>query len=191
MTKIEEAFYKLKASPIFWREKAESLKYAAGILWPTIEKQHHDIQNSIENNTKIDFKAIGPEIFPIYLAMLGFSIECLFKALIIRDNPEYVTNGKLSKKITNHNLIELAKTAGITLSSNELIFCKQAYENMLIDFRYPIGKEVKPLNYSFSFGGNCSEVFNVLYERIYPTVDQLGTTKKVKKSPASRRCAIS
>ena len=178
MTKDEEDFFKFKASPIFWRQKAESLKYSADILWPTIEKRDAEIHNSLKEKTKINFQQIDPEIFPIYFGLLGFSIECLFKAVIIRDNPEYVTNGKLAKKIKQHNLLELANIGGIALSRNEKLFCTQAYETMMVDFRYPIDKVITPLKYSFEIGGNCREIFKDIYERIYPTVDQLGITKK-------------
>ena len=181
MQKHKEKVYRIKASPFFWRLKAEELSHAAEILWPKSEERQDKIHHAAKYDTELDFKDIGPNIFPTFLALLGFSMECLFKAAIIRDNKNFVSNGVLSKKLKSHNLLELAKTAKITLTKNERIFCKQAHDSML-EYRYPIYSELAKESYSIEIGGHCKEVFTELYERLYPTLGKFSENKNVKIS---------
>lgn len=175
-TKRDELLFKVNSSPIFWRKKAEELKYAGELIWPHAESTSNKIIESIMDR-KIDFRKIEPNTFSIFMSLIGFSTECLFKATIIRDNPEYVSNGILSSKIRGHNLIELAKIAKIKLSQHEQIFCMQAYRSMVIESRYPIAKEAEPINGIFEAGGHCKEIFTNLYERLYPTLGQIYNVK--------------
>ena len=124
----DEIVFKVKASPYFWRQKAEELKFASEILWPSVQNRQNKISKSIENDIEIDFNKIEPDTFSIFLSLIGFSTECLFKGVAVRDNPSFVYNGKLAKHLTSHDLIKLAKIAKIQLSQNEEIFCKQAYK---------------------------------------------------------------
>lgn len=172
--KKDEIVYKVKASPFFWRQKAEELKFASDVIWPCIKKRQNKIYESLADKTTINFNDLEPDIFSIFLSLIGFSTECLFKGIAIRNNPAYVSNGKLINKLRSHNLIKLAEIAKIPLSQHEEIFCKQAYKAMTIDSRYPIPKEVDTSDSSMEIGGHCKDVFNELYDKLYPTLEQIG-----------------
>ncbi len=174
---MDEIVFKVKASPFFWREKASELKFASETIWPVAIRRLDEINNAVVTKKEIVFENLAPDTFDTFMALMGFSIECLFKAVIIRVNPEYVTGGKISKKLKNHNLIELAKLAKIVLTQNERIFCKQAYRNML-EYRYPVPSAIEPPNSVHEIGGHCKDVFTELYNKIYPTVGQIGRWKK-------------
>jgi len=166
------AFFKVQASPFFWREKAEQLKFAAEILWPHAKSRYDIIIKSVKEKKELNLKILVPDTFSIFLSLLGFSTEALLKGVIIRDNPSYVSNGILSSKLTIHDLIALSKIAQLPLSKNEKIFCKQAYKAMMVESRYPIPKGIEKPNYALEIGGHCKEVFTGLYERLYPTLGQ-------------------
>lgn len=176
--KQDELAYKVKASPFFWRQKAEELKFAAEILRPHAEERLSKNIKSAEGNSELDVNSLEPDTFPIFLSLLGFSTEALFKGVIIRDNPTYVSNGKLSLKIKTHDLIKLSKLAKLSLFQHEKIFCKQAYKAMIIESRYPIPKDNSETDYSMEIGGHCKDVFTGLYNRLYPTLGQFNKTKK-------------
>ena len=176
--KQDELVYKVKASPFFWRQKAEELKFAAEILWPHAEERLNKTIESAEENSEFDVNSLEPDIFSIFLSLLGFSTEALFKGVIIRDNPFYVSNGKLCSKLTTHDLLKLAKRAKLSLSQHEKIFCKQAYKAMIIESRYPIPKDNSETDYSMEIGGHCKDVFTGLYKRLYPTLGLFNKTKK-------------
>jgi hypothetical protein len=170
--KNDELIFKVKASPIFWRIKAEELKYASELIWP------HAIARLDKISIEPDLSKLEPDTFSIYLSLIGFSTECLFKASAIRDNPEFVSNGTLASKLRGHDLIKLANLAKIGLSQNEQIFCKQAYRAMVVDSRYPIALESEPINGVMMIGGNCKEVFESLYNKLYPNLNQINSNKK-------------
>lgn len=172
LTKNDELLFKVKASPIFWRQKAEELKCASELIWPHATARLDKIID------EPDLSKLGPNTFSIYLSLIGFSTECLFKASAIRDNPGFVSNGNLSSKLREHDLIKLAKLAKIGLSQNEHIFCKQAYRAMIIDSRYPIALGSETIIGVMLIGGNCKEVFENLYNKLYPNLDQINSIKK-------------
>jgi len=49
---------------------------------------------------------------------------------------------------------------------------------MVVDSRYPIPKELGTRENSIEIGGNCKDVFLELYNRLHPTLGQLGVKKK-------------
>lgn len=171
-----EIFFKVKASPYFWREKAWESKYAAEILWPVGIANMKAISQGVGEGNILELLAQNPNILSIPLSLMGFSIECLLKAIIVRDNPAFVSNGVLSRKLRSHDLIKLAKTAKYNLTQNEKIFCKQAYKAMTVDSRYPISLAAGDEEMSVEIGGNAREVFLELYDKIYPNVGQIGAT---------------
>ncbi len=49
------------------------------------------------------------------------AIENLLKGVLIADHPEYISNGRLSSKVTNHSLTDIAKSlTTITIEGREL-----------------------------------------------------------------------
>ncbi len=177
----EDLYFKVKASPYFWRQKAEELKYAAEIIWPYTDARQKKMYDLIDDKKAIEIKNLEPHTFDIYLSLIGFCTEALFKGVIIKDNPSFVSNGKLSSKLTTHDLIKLSKIGRIELTQHEIIFCGQAYEAMTVGSRYPIPKDFNSFNRSMEIGGHCREVFLKLYDKLYPTIDQFYTNNKSEK----------
>ena len=167
--------YYVKASPIFWRQKAEELKYASDILFPYALKRNRKLSQDAAKKD-FDLGKLPPNVFSQAFALLGFSLECLFKAALIRDNPNFTSGGKLSKIITNHNLNSLAALAKINLNSDEIYACKRLTEIMLKDFRYPINKEVEKTN-RMSRVIDIPKVGQIIYQRLHSTVNQLHTSE--------------
>jgi hypothetical protein len=169
----EEFIFRIKASPMFWREKAKELQFASEILWPYFEKRFDIIYSHINDPLSLDVNSLDPDVFPIYLSLIGFSTEALFKGIIVRDNPQFVAHGKISREITIHDLNKLALIAKYQLSQEESIFCKQAYKAMIIESRYPVAKNKDEEIYENEIGGHCKEVFTNLFDKIYPTLNNV------------------
>jgi len=167
--------YYVKASPIFWRQKAEELKYASDILFPYALRRNKKLAQDISKKD-FDLGKLVPSVFSQAFALLGFSLECLFKATLIRNNPNFISGGKLSKAMTNHNLCALATLAKINLNDEEIYACKRLTEIMLKDFRYPINKEVDKTNSRGSRVINIPKIGQDIYQRLHSTVSQLHTS---------------
>ncbi|MBL7891873.1 MAG: hypothetical protein JNL63_04535 [Bacteroidia bacterium] len=171
------ALYRIKSSPWFWRQKAEELKYAADLLWPIALKRLNNISSSIKRKKDVDFSNLPPETFSTAKGLLGFSLECLFKASIIRDNPNFMDNGQQDNQMHTHNLVKLTEIGKIVLTREEINVCQVLTDTMYVDFRYPIDREIKLENGSVSIGRNIIDVGNELYDKLHGTVDQIHTAK--------------
>lgn len=178
LTEIEtHGLYRVFSSPYFWRQKAEQLKHAADILLPELDKHSDALMSQIEEEN-ISLEIIPPNINSSYLGLLGFSIECLFKACIIRDNPKHISQGRQNKIMKTHNLLQLANLGQIELSNNERWACELLSETMYVDFRYPVDQYYKPSKGNFSSPGvSVIDISNALFARIYPTVSQFHFAK--------------
>lgn len=168
----------MKGSPFFWRQKAEELKFAAEILWPTTQHRLQKINSDIKKG-EVDFSSLAPDIFSIVMSLFGHSIEALFKGLIISKNSGFLSNGTLPRKLRTHDLILLANFAEIKLTENEIIFCNQALKAIAYEGRCPIAKNIlEEKETSIEIGGNCRDVFMTLYNKIYPQLNSFYQSKE-------------
>ena len=169
--------YRFESSPFFWRQKAEELKYAADLLWPIALQRLDKISASVKKKKGIDFSKLPPEIFTTAKGLLGFSLECLFKACIIRDNPEFVKSGKQNDQMKTHNLLKLAQIGKIVLSHEEGHTCKTLTDAMYVDFRYPVDRHITMKSSITSVGRSIIDVGNDLFEKLHETVNQIHIPK--------------
>jgi len=138
---IKEFMFKLSGSPVVWRHKADELKHAAEVLRIEIDRSFKEANEHIERNQKSGKQEIlisKPIIISTYNMLLGFSIENLFKGIVLVKNPEHLTDEKLSDKLKIHDLFALADLAQINLTDKEKTFCNIANEAVLSSGRYPI-----------------------------------------------------
>lgn len=169
----EEMFglFRVKSSPFFWREKAEQLKYSSDVLLPKAINRM-DKLTAMAEKEELDLSKLPPDTFAIAYGLLGFSLECLFKACIIRDNPHFVDKGKHSEELKNHNLLQLATIGKIELNEREKGACETLTEYMYVDFRYPIDRVLKPKKrglytmYSKSISLEANEIFARLHKTV-------------------------
>jgi hypothetical protein len=175
----EEMFglYRVKSSPYFWRQKAAELKYAADQLWPLAIERLDKINTSIKTKNDVNIMELPPDTFTTAEGLLGFSLECLFKACIIRDNPQFMNDGQQDDKMKTHNLLELATIGNINLNHEERSVCQMLTDVMYVYFRYPVDQQVTLEKGSMSVGRSIIDVGNELYEKLYGTVDQIHTAK--------------
>jgi hypothetical protein len=174
--KETHGLYRVFASPYFWRQKAEQLKHATDIILPELDKHSEALAKQIKKKD-VSLEIVPPSLHTSYLGLLGFSIECLFKACIIRDNPTHISQGRQNKIMKTHNLLQLADLGQINLSNNEKWACELLSETMYVDFRYPVDQFYKPHRNISSPGVSVINISNALFVRIYPTVSQLHFAK--------------
>jgi hypothetical protein len=179
----EHQYFRMHASPFFWGVKAAQLRHAAELLWPECERQINDIMKRVERKAEEE-KVSWISTFEIYGALLGFSIECLFKGKAILEDQTLISNGVLARKVQTHNLRKLARIAKVQLSQNEGVFCDQAQRMMETEFRYPIPKSHNLRVEGFQQGGKWPDVFEGLYDRLHPNLNVLiqSQTRLVKVS---------
>ncbi|MBK7384586.1 MAG: hypothetical protein IPI81_14835 [Flavobacteriales bacterium] len=168
----EHQYFRMEASPYFWGRKASDLRHAAKLLWPECERQLEDLMKRVRGEATDDTRSMVSTLH-IYGALLGYSVECLFKGKIILEDKTLISNGALARKIQTHQLKKLARMAKISLSQNEDIFCDQVQRMMETEFRYPVPKSHDLQVTSIQLGGKWPDVFKGLYDRIHPTLNVL------------------
>jgi len=156
--------FKIFANPFFWRWKAKELRHAADLLKAESEIQLEKLHDDLEKKT-YDSDNMPPFVGSSCFAMYGFSLECLLKGVIIWKHPEYVSDGKISRRLKTHDLIILSKIAEFEISSSE----KLMFENTnkwVTEFRYPVPNSMEETNYNTTTSGDYFQQFDDLYSRL-------------------------
>jgi hypothetical protein len=141
-----------------WHDKAKSLRAQARVLYANarsdlrrFEKALKAAHRELRKRPVVPIEAIEPDIMAA-VALYGTALENVFKALIISNNRSLIGAHKLSAKVKSHNLVELAKAAGIAVPSREQYLLKWVSEVVIWKGRYPVPTKardgfVHPLDY--------------------------------------------
>ena len=123
--------------PITWQLAADSLLAAARILKDhrvRFDPCHLQVGDTVPDEGKVLF----PE-----LMLRGFAVECLLKGLYVKAGNKLASGGKYLgvKGASDHNLLQLAITVGLTLASAQRDVLKRLSIIMVGAGRYPITKD--------------------------------------------------
>jgi hypothetical protein len=117
---------------VYWYNKASDLRGSAGAIWSAMHEP-----NALENAEHLglgkgfSFSIAG---WPVYLMLCGMALELLLKTILLEQGKE--------PKLT-HNLVELAKDAGLSFDEKQLGLLSILSESIYWDGRYPVPKEEK------------------------------------------------
>jgi len=158
--------YRANSKPVFWVMKALSLRQAAFALRDVTQ---HELNVLDDHVTGRRVEPAAPTVQQVEHALLGFALEVVLKAIILKKNPDYQIAAKLPTGFMTHKLVSLAKKADQELTRDEKAVCMNLTNYMTVWFRYPVGKDehshknivasARPGNY------NCRKVFDTLFAR--------------------------
>lgn len=127
-----------QAHPHSWLLTADLLHQQARFLW---ERGPRGIVSRYDGQGKMEQRK--PEKNQAVFLLAGFSLENVIKAYLIYENPSWISQGRLNRKLQSHRLTKLAE-------HSIFIPYKRKYKNVLLIFesgieswaRYPCGLDV-------------------------------------------------
>ena len=157
--------------PMSWRMKAEELRRAADVLWHVFLMDMKDVQEFSEiarsdpdPRRQLPYR---PSVVDPFMLLAGLGIENALKGFLVARRPECVSRGKLRGKIiTSHDLVRLAREAGVTLSDDEEQVCRLATSAVEGWGRYPIPRNMSKMKGEISVGGQAYAVYSALVDRL-------------------------
>ena len=158
--------FDMQGSSLFWVTKADELHRMVelGFLaW------RDDIQAI---RTFAHSKGFGeynhrPSTLTVSYFLASLAIENLLKAILIREHPEYVKDGRFrGSAIGSHDLKMIANEAGIALSDDEQDFCELGTECILSFGRYHMAKNVTDSPTQVSVKDSAFAVYESLFGRL-------------------------
>lgn len=111
-------YHEVARDPVAWAMKADELRLAARILARECGEWARCLRESASRS------AVSRTRSPMkqYLLLSAFSIENYLKALMIRQNPQLAGKNGLEREIATHDLVQLAKSAGLRPSKSARSF---------------------------------------------------------------------
>lgn len=151
----------MKAAPDQWADIASEIKSSMDYLW---EKEQW---GKIVSYSDADGLKEKSPISRTWILLAGFALENLIKGTIIAQNPSYISNGRLSPKISNHRLLDLSNSIAdfvFTESERDLL---SVLESCIPSWgRYPIPKKIKDIEQEVPADINLKNAFDSLFVRL-------------------------
>ena len=140
LTKISDEFFELQAFPSFWQAKGMELHRSALVLANQFAADSYALSQSVrdfEEGRIAEQPSFPTSVMSQFLLLAAFSIENLFKGLVLFKEPGLVSAGRITGIIKSHDLIALAARADVQLTSDEQRFCQLASSASIYWGRYP------------------------------------------------------
>ncbi len=132
-----------------WLGKAEKLKRAALILYnadlPDLRLYDHAHRKALEEigeEGKAPVRHPHPDMLPAF-SLFGSALENLLKGVMVHNDPGLIGADKLSQSLKSHDLLELAKDAGVTFSAPETKLLAWLSEVVIWKARYSVPTNTK------------------------------------------------
>ncbi len=122
-------FKHLAGNPRAWQETAHDLICAANLLSEAVQDCDQRRSNT---------GARCPNVWRSLMMLYGLAAENLIKAIIVATSPSLASEGGLPRWFTNHNLVKLAKRAGLPVSHSQEHLLKRLQEFVECG-KYPVG----------------------------------------------------
>ena len=150
--------FDVDSAPHSWLDYSEELKEISELIFSNSD---FEINRYPENEK-------GLRLERGYFLNYGFSIENLLKGLLISENNSYVSNGKISNKISsNHNLESLIdKIDSLSFDKNERKLLRILSDAIPYWSRYPIPKKYTKISTKFKLTQKVNENLNDLWFKI-------------------------
>ena len=140
-------FEHLAGNPRAWQETAHDLICAANLLSEAVQDCDRCKSNS---------RAPRPIVWRTLMMLYGLAAENLIKGMIVAKNPSLASKGSLPKGFRTHNLVELARQAGLPVSRSQEHLLKRL--QVFVECgKYPVGlREGQDRSAWVSFGPSDS-----------------------------------
>jgi len=123
--------------PVEWLCLADELQAAAELLWARAEEGLR-VEAAPRLDGQVEVKKIASVSRP-YILLAGFALENLIKGLLVAADSSLLRTGRVAGQLKSHRLLDLVRgLPGLTLSADEVAFCKLAQEAIPYWGRYPI-----------------------------------------------------
>lgn len=155
---------------IWWVDKAEEMLISSTIL----EKAYRSGLDELKNSES----SVYPNecrILPIIIYLRALALELYFKATILKNGKELVSDERFIGK-ANHNLPTLAQEANVNLNSSESALLSKLTDTINFWGRYPIPRKkvswrmkvegVEGIQPIWTWNEEESKVCNVLLHRL-------------------------
>jgi len=120
MNSYEKQFELRQTTSAYWHSKSHDLLASARILWVAMQENHN-----LEVNC-----------WATYKMLIGMSFELIFKAHCVGSQKDFAKD---------HKLVDLASTAGLSITDEEKLIFNILTEYIVWDGRYPTPKKPQHL----------------------------------------------
>ena len=166
---LHSRYFDIAGLPIMWTVKAKEMHRMVEL---GLEAWKSDISSIKAFRRGGPAYTHPPSTLTVSLFLAALAIENLLKALLVREHPDYIKDGKLrGKVISSHNLLEIAADANFDLSENEQDFCELGTECILVFGRYHIAKNVSSHPTTIEVKESAFKVYESLYNRLQKNIE--------------------
>ena len=121
----------------------------------------------IVSNSDVEGLKEKSPISRTWVLLVGFVLENLIKGTIIAQNPNYISNGRLNTKVSDHRLLDLSEAIvdfNFTDNDRDML---NILESCIPSWgRYPIPKKIEDIKQEVPTDVDLKSTFDSLFERL-------------------------
>jgi hypothetical protein len=164
------AFDMLAGFPVNWRHKAAELDRMVRLGYQAFQQDLIKIKGAVVANVN---PSMEPSVFDVSFFLAALAIENLLKGALVFAHPEYIKDGKFrGNTIGSHDLVLIAKDAGILLNSDETMFCEIGTEAIMSFGRYHTGKNMNNASTRRTIKVSAFAVYEGLYQKLWEYIEK-------------------
>lgn len=162
------------ANPHSWFLVAENLHEEAASLFRRRERSGVTVRRDANGKMLSQTYSVDRPAF----LLCAFAIENVLKAFLVYENPQWVSNGILSRQLRSHALIDLHNASRSTPKNPEFIETLAIFENGIESwFRYPCGltmvETVEQQQFQTDVWDRYSDLMAAYSDRLRVALDKL------------------
>jgi hypothetical protein len=170
--------------------------WVAWLWWAFTLQDAAAVLGQCDTHTKLPGGELRmPSLLAVRAMLLGYALECTFKALWLRNGNSLVQGGKYVglPGTQDHNLVQLAKASGFVATANELNVLQRLSKFARFAGRYPVAKttaEMKPDDLTRADVGFFSRKDFRTVESLFKKVVSAVSQKRHRPFPRRRHILI-
>jgi hypothetical protein len=155
----------------FWSDKAEELDRMVRLGFIAWRQDTDAIRAHAADPSRTALPS-GPKTLAVTFFLAATAIENLLKANLVVEHPEFISKGRLrGAAIVSHDLLGLARDAGVALDPDEADFCELGSEAIRSFGRYHIGKRASTTPSRITIKEGAFLVYERLRTKLQKRVD--------------------
>jgi len=156
---------------MFWLSKAEQMDRMVRLGY-TAWREDVEAIRAYRTDPKQNALPNQPPTLTVTFFLAAVAIENLLKANLVVEHPEYISKGRFQGKVIgSHDLLSIARDAGVSLGPDETDFCELGSEAVRSFGRYHIGKNASDSPNRCTVKDSAFPVYERLYARLWKRIE--------------------
>jgi hypothetical protein len=169
--------YDLRGMSMFWIPKAEELDRMVRLGFVAWTEDCERIRETVRTDGAVPYDH-PPSTLTVCFFLAALAVENLLKGCLVVEKPETIKDGRFrGDAIGSHDLLVIAREAGVSLTNDEEDFCRIGTEAIMSFGRYHMSKKAQHDTAQLTIKQSAFPIYEALFNKLH---------RRLKETPWKR-----